>query len=83
MSNPVLYDQVMSVLPGALREWLDGESVPVSVAVVLRSSLLNQHLELFLTSGERWPHAVGQIFRVLKWSVCRWRVIHEAARHGG
>jgi hypothetical protein len=51
MSNPVLYDQVMSVLPGALREWLDGESVPVSVAVVLRSSLLNQHLELFLTSG--------------------------------
>ncbi len=31
MSNPVLYDQVMSVLPGAWREWLDGESVPVSV----------------------------------------------------
>ena len=32
--------------------------------------------------GERWSQAFGQIFRVFKWSLCRWRVIHGAARIG-
>ena len=29
---------------------------------------------------QRWSQAFGQIFRVCKWSLCRWRVIHGAAR---
>jgi adenine-specific DNA-methyltransferase len=29
---------------------------------------------------KRWSQAFGQIFRVYKWSLCRWRVIHGAAR---
>ena len=32
---------------------------------------------------EKWSQAFGQIFRVLKWSLCQWRVIHGAARHSG
>jgi hypothetical protein len=50
MNRVVLYDEVVSVLPGNLREWADGEPVPVSVAVVLHSSTRDQQVELLLTS---------------------------------
>ena len=29
---------------------------------------------------DRWSQVVGQFFQVFKWSLCRWRVIHGAAR---